>query len=155
MSKKTGLRAAVADAAESSGMTVNAKQLRAFETAITRAMVVAMVGEGFTMRMACDALGVPAPTVKSWKARDPEFAQQLEAATEVNRKWLLGMARQHIEYTSEAGGLGGKAAGRALGILANLYFPELRESKVTAEVSQVPQPDVTRGKILSMVTRGE
>lgn len=147
------MRELLAAALTEHGIELDKKQQRELERSVLKAMTSVLMREGFTMRMAADGLGVPRSTLTAWQTRDKVWAAELTEAKGISRSWLLGMARQHIEYADSKGGLGGKAAGRALGILANLYFPELRETKQQVEVSNVPAPGASEAKILALVNR--
>ena len=90
---------------------------------LIKTLHVSLMADGYTFAMASAALGVPESTLRGWADRDKDFGDGIAAAREHQRNWLLGTLRLQL-----AGG--GKAAGQAANVLSNLYFPELRTSKV-------------------------
>lgn len=114
--------------------------------ALIKIMTAAMMGDGYTIGMVAEALGLPETTLRTWRDRDPAFKVRCEQLADKPRRWLLGQLRLQLES-------GGKAAGQAANILANLWAPELRSSKVEAQVTNV-DPAESRRRVLDTVNRG-
>jgi hypothetical protein len=140
------IKALFARVLEEAGIKADAKQLRAAERSLIKGIVEMLVADGYTMRLCAECLGVSESTLKSWRKRDADWSTALDSRREETRRWLLAELRENLRT-------GGKAAGQAANILANLWFKELRESKVTAEVSNVPTPGETRWKVLEFANR--
>jgi len=120
------------------------------DRALSKAAIVAMVREGFTVGMAAEALGIPESTARSWAKSDPEFEAAVSEANEQARGWLLGQLVRIVQKDETS-----RAAGQALNILANLRFPELRVRKVQASITGAPDPDRSRANLDALLARGD
>lgn len=135
-------------AATLDGIELDTARRREIERELIVAAAVAMMRAGFTIRMACEALGVPDSTVRTWVAKTPAMLAQLESARRETRAWLLGELRAQLE-------MGGKAASQAANVLAHLHFPELRERKVEQTITGGPDPDRARANLDAILGRGK
>ena len=129
-------------------LSLEGKASAEVERELITAAVLAMLHAGFTLRMACEALGVPDSTVRGWAARTPALAQDIEFARERTQGRLIGVLWQQLEGE-------GKAAGQAANILSHLNFPELRERKVEQTITSGPDPDRARANLDAILDRGK
>lgn len=116
------------------------------ERKVLKSLALVLVGDGYTTRMASTSLGLGETTLGTWGQRDAVFAGALESQREETRQWLIGKMRESIEGD-------GRAAGKAMNILANLWFEELRSSKVETTVRGMPEPGRAKAAILGALNK--
>jgi len=113
---------------------------------ILKGLALVLVGDGYTAKMASSSMGLSETSINTWGQRDAVFAGALENQREETRQWLIGKMRESIEAD-------GRAAGKAMNILANLWFEELRSSKVETTVRSVPEPGHATAAILGALNK--
>lgn len=118
------------------------------ERTLCKAAILAMMNQGFTFTMASESIGVPKGTSHGWTKSDPDFASASEQKREKTRGWVLGELIANLRD-------GGKAAAQSANILANLYFPELRERKIEAHLSGAPDPERAAANLRALLGRGD
>ena len=113
---------------------------------ILKGIALVLVGDGYTAKMASSSMGLSETSINTWAQRDKIFAAALVDQREETRKWLLGAMRASVES-------GDRAAGKAMGLLAYLWFEELRSSKVETTVRGMPEPGRAKAAILGALNK--
>jgi hypothetical protein len=145
--KVEGIRAAIRKAFDLAASDATSARADA-ERALLKEIFLCLMRDGYTLGMAAAALSVPDSTFRSWKNRDKRFAEEIEDAGDISRRWLFGRVKHAVENDT-------RAATAGLNIAANLYCPELRDSKVTAEVTHAPTAGESKAAILATLNRSK
>ena len=134
--------------AQLDALNLDKREAEQLERALSKAAIVALMAEGFTVAMAANALGIPESTPRTWARSDQDFATAMDVARDHTRGWLLGQCRRIIESD-------GRAAGQAINVVANLLFPELRSSKVDVHSTGAPDPERSAANLAALLERGD
>lgn len=127
-----------------------------------RQEAVRQVCQGEAIRLACERLsmttiserlGYGEHTIRKWRQREPEFNRRLSEALTASKGSRRARVDALLWEKAESMEKGTPGVGQSINILANLEFPELRESKVKAEVTGRPEPQAERAALLSLAKR--
>jgi hypothetical protein len=131
-----------------------AKTAREISKRVTKLVIVVLMRDGYTVGMAGKALGYAKSTLTGWRHEDKGWARAVDEARDTQRRWLIGTLRAILDANGGEGADNLKGVGQAINVLSNLWFPELRESKVEATIGERPEPGKSRTKILALVNKG-
>jgi hypothetical protein len=122
---------------------------------VVKLVIIVLMRDGYTVSMAGKALGFAKSTMSAWQHSDLEWAAAIAGARDEQRRWLIGKLKAIMDANAdeEKDSQHLKGVGQAINVLSNLWFPELRESKVEATLNAAPKPGEARAKILSIVNK--